>query len=324
MPSHYPNHDDLHAMAMRNVAVAKDYAKNNLPAKILKCIAVDHMERLPDKLYGRIQKHFADALFQVPLVDDQGNITKRNAFLIFLAEHKSSPDRWLALQILRYMCEIWHDWLDEYKRENKQSPEYLPPIWPVTIYHGVQSPYPESTDMRDLFEDRSLAEAMLNEPFQLVDLTQIDDEELKKQGLAASFQLLHKHIFEQGNWDFVQELLRLIKPVAHLLGDKLLLAILQYMANYGKIDDKERFRRLVVEELPDYEEKLMSIAQQWREEGKQQGLQQGMQQGMEKQRQETIRQLLRSKKKAYTFDDIADVIGLTPEEVDALLNEDNE
>lgn len=128
MPSHYPNHDDLHAIAMRNLAVAKDYAKNNLPAKILKRIAVDRMERLPEKLYGRLQKHFTDALFQVPLVDDQGCITDQAAFLIFLAEHKSRPERWLALQILRYMCEIWQDWLDTYKRENKKPPEYLPPI----------------------------------------------------------------------------------------------------------------------------------------------------------------------------------------------------
>jgi predicted transposase/invertase (TIGR01784 family) len=216
------------------------------------------------------------------------------------------------------MCEIWSDWLDKQKCE-KQPVKYLPPIWPVIIYHGKQAPYPESTDIRDLFEDRSLVEAMLNEPFQLIDLTQISDEELKKQGLAASFQLLQKHIFERDNWDFVQQLLHLIKPVAELLGDDLLLAMLNYMANYGKIDDKERFRRLVVEELPDYEEKLMSIAQQWREEGKQQGLQQGMQQMRQRDREIIQRMLAEKQKKSF----ISKITGLTEEEMDALLNEDN-
>jgi hypothetical protein len=83
--SHYPNHDDLHAMAMRNLAVAKDYAKNNLSAKILERTSVDHMERLPEGFFGRQRKHFTDALFEVPLVDEQGNITDKKAFLIFFS-----------------------------------------------------------------------------------------------------------------------------------------------------------------------------------------------------------------------------------------------
>lgn len=164
---------------------------------------------------------------------------------------------------------------------------------------------------------------MLNEPFQLVDLTQVSDEALKKQGLAASFQLLHKHIWEQENWPFVQELLHLIKPVAHLLGDKLLLAILQYMANYGKIDDKERFRRLVVEELPDFEEKFMSIAQQWREEGKQQGMQQGMQQGILRLKENNKKIAKRMRSSGQSLDSIADMMDCSIEEVEQLLKEEN-
>jgi len=313
MPSHYPNHDQLFGIAMRNIAVAKDLLRNSLPPAICQRLAIDHLQLLPNNFFGRVHKHFVDAIYQVPLLDQQGQLTDQAAFIILLPEHKASPDRWAPLQILRYMTEIWSDWLDKQQREKKPV-KHLPPIWPLIIYHGKKSPYPESTDIRDLFEDRSLAESMLNEPFQLIDLTQVSDEEIKKQGMAASFQLLQKHIWEQGNWPFVEELLNLIRPVAHLLGDDLLMAMLKYMANYGKIDDKARFEQLVVKELPGYEEKFMTIAQQWREEGKQQGMQQGMQ---EYQKVTARRMLAKGQKKGF----ISEITGLTIEEIEVLLDD---
>jgi predicted transposase/invertase (TIGR01784 family) len=314
--SHYPNHDNLHQIAMNNKAVARDLFKHNLPPKILKRMAINHMGRMPKDYFGRFQKHFTDVIYRVPLVDENGQLTDKEAFLILLAEHKSYADKWLPLQLLRYITEIWHAWLDNQRRE-KQLVEHLPPIWPLIVYHGKKSPYPESTDIRDLFEDRSLAESMLDNPFQLIDLTQVSDEELKKQGLAASFQLLQKHIFERDNWDFVQELLHLIKPVAELLGDDLLLAMLNYMANYGNIDDKERFRWLVAEELPDYEDKFMSIAQQWKEEGKQQGIQQGMRQGMGK----IVKHMHAT---GHSIDDISAMTGLSIDTIKQLIDADDE
>ena len=47
-----------------------------------------------------------------------------------LYEHKSSPDRWVALQLLGYLTSIWRR-----SRSNRPAPT-LPRILPVVLYHG--------------------------------------------------------------------------------------------------------------------------------------------------------------------------------------------
>jgi hypothetical protein len=54
------------------------------------------------------------------------------AFVLF--EHKSYPDRWVSLQLLRYLVIIWSR---EQKRAGK-SVRHLPPIMPIVIYHGAK------------------------------------------------------------------------------------------------------------------------------------------------------------------------------------------
>ena len=54
------------------------------------------------------------------------------AFVLF--EHKSYPDRWVSLQLLRYLVIIWSR---EQKRDGK-SVRHLPPIMPIVIYHGAK------------------------------------------------------------------------------------------------------------------------------------------------------------------------------------------
>ena len=56
----------------------------------------------------------------------------QSAYAFVLYEHKSYPDRWVSLQLLRYLLIIW-------SREPKQERSginYLPPIMPIVIYHG--------------------------------------------------------------------------------------------------------------------------------------------------------------------------------------------
>ena len=52
----------------------------------------------------RLQEHFSDLLYKVKLRD-----AKTEAFIFFLFEHKSYPDKWVALQILRYLLELWEN-----------------------------------------------------------------------------------------------------------------------------------------------------------------------------------------------------------------------
>jgi ribosomal protein S4 len=51
-----------------------------------------------------------------------------------LVEHKSEPDRWAALQLLRYMIGVW----SRLKADKKLDRGRLPEIVPVLLYHGRQ------------------------------------------------------------------------------------------------------------------------------------------------------------------------------------------
>ncbi|MFW6213876.1 MAG: Rpn family recombination-promoting nuclease/putative transposase [Spirochaetota bacterium] len=56
----------------------------------------------------------------------------QSAYAFVLYEHKSYPDRWVSVQLLRYLLIIWSR---EPKREHSGI-NYLPPIMPIVIYHG--------------------------------------------------------------------------------------------------------------------------------------------------------------------------------------------
>ncbi|MFW5742676.1 MAG: Rpn family recombination-promoting nuclease/putative transposase [Spirochaetota bacterium] len=54
------------------------------------------------------------------------------AIVYVLYEHKSSPDRWVSLQMLRYMGAIW-------QRSRRPGRTTLPRIEPIVLYHGKDS-----------------------------------------------------------------------------------------------------------------------------------------------------------------------------------------
>jgi len=56
-----------------------------------------------------LRQHFSDLLYTVH--HQQGEL-----YLYFLFEHKSSPDPWVGLQLLRYQVRIW-------EQHRKQHPK---------------------------------------------------------------------------------------------------------------------------------------------------------------------------------------------------------
>jgi predicted transposase/invertase (TIGR01784 family) len=58
---------------------------------------------------------------------------KTDTFVLVLYEHKSTPDRYVALQLLSYLSAIW-------QRSHRKHRRYrLPRVIPIVIYHGRSS-----------------------------------------------------------------------------------------------------------------------------------------------------------------------------------------
>ena len=84
----------------------------------------------------------SDLLFQV----DQ-TASGQPVSMYVLLEHQSSPDRWIRLRLLRYLCRIW-------EAELRDDPErrQLRPVVPVVFYQGERR-WTHSTEFADLFPE---------------------------------------------------------------------------------------------------------------------------------------------------------------------------
>ena len=69
-----------------------------------------------------------------------------SALLYVLFEHKSNPDHWVAMQMLRYLMMVWH------RERTEHRVAVLPPTVPVIVYHGTQE-WNHSLEFADLVDD---------------------------------------------------------------------------------------------------------------------------------------------------------------------------
>lgn len=300
-------HDKFFKLSMQEIRIAKDFFKNHLPEAIQKQVDFNSLhlesESFIDKEH---QAHFSDVLYSVA-------INKKPGFLFILAEHQSTPEKLMPFRVLQYMCLIWDKHLKKQKQQ-KAKEEHLPIIYPLIFYHGKQRPYPYSCDVLDCFEDKALAKKILYGPVQLIDVTEISDEELKRHGTAALFELMQKHIFERNMQGFLKEILQegLMQWVYSEMDGEYLEHVIKYVVNQGEIQNVKEFFTELTKALPNEEEKIMTIAEQLIQQGMQQGIQHGVQLGEAKIIQNLYRTLKNEEK-------VAELSNLSLQEVRDLL-----
>ena len=170
------------------------------------------------------------------------------------------------------MGEIWQRYI-QHQTEKGKGAAKLPIIYPLSFYHGRQSPYPYSMDIQDCFENRTLAGELFDQPFPLVDVTQYQDEELDKHGLAANFEIIQKHIFARDLWATIQHLLktRQLAQLLHSSSGEYFEQLIKYIVSAGEIDNIDEFFKTLTEQLPEASEDIMTIAQQLEQRGEQRG-----------------------------------------------------
>jgi len=65
-----------------------------------------------------------------------------------------------------------------------------------------------SNDVYDCFDNPELAKEVSLQPFKLIDLTVMDDEQIQQHGLAALFQMLIKHHADKSIYRLLKTLIR--------------------------------------------------------------------------------------------------------------------
>ena len=177
-----------------------------------------------------------------------------------------------------------------------------------------------------LFFNVDLAKRCFLQPFHLIDIGKISDDEIKKHKLASLLEIVQKHIYDRDCLLLIDQLSDVILNVLSISDASHALIYIKntlyYLMNKANISDKIQFKN-ALEAIPEIKEQgLMStIAEDYINEGIKKGIQQGIQQGKKEGEQETFKvvafKLLQS---GMCCSEISKITGMSKEEIKELDN----
>ncbi|MCS6845019.1 MAG: Rpn family recombination-promoting nuclease/putative transposase, partial [Caldilineales bacterium] len=261
-------HDRFFKQVFAEQAVAADFLRNYLPAEVVGLLDLTSLELAKESFVdAELRAQFSDLLYLVKRTDGQP------AFVYVLFEHKSYADPLTSLQLLRYMGQIWDLGV-------RQKSRFVP-IIPIVVYHG-RAPWRLPRNFSALFDlPPPLAEFCPDFRYWLVDLSAMEDADIKGMVLSRVVLLTLKHILQ----DDLDLALRSMVPLlvelaAQSTGLQFLETLLRYLSQ-GTDRLGETTLQEVTDEIATQGGVTMpTLAEIWTERGYQRGLQQGLQQGL--------------------------------------------
>ncbi|MBI5849447.1 MAG: Rpn family recombination-promoting nuclease/putative transposase, partial [Planctomycetes bacterium] len=178
-------HDDLFRAIFSRPEHAQALLAGFLPPDIAGAIEWNTLRLVPGTFLDEAaREQQVDLLFSV-------RIGGRTVLLYVLLEHKSSVDRWAALQLIGYVVQIWRRWRREHGKED------LPEVIPIVIHHGPR-PWRGPTSIDELVEQtglspsarRRLARFRPRFRFLLVDLSRLAEAEIAARVPAPATRLV--------------------------------------------------------------------------------------------------------------------------------------
>ena len=285
-------HDRFFKETLGKVEVAKDFLNNYLPGNIIKVIDVDTLEPQKDSFINKeLQEGFSDLLFKA-------NINKREGYIYFLFEHKSYSSKDIALQLLRYMVEIWET------KIKKEKSDKLPVIIPLVVYHGKDRWKIGTTlgemivGYKDLPED--IKKFTPNYEYLLYDLSQFTDDEIKGEAQLRILFTTLRDIFTKDSKSLQDSVFRAVSYLRELDDKKtgieyfetLMRYIFNARADLTRADFNEVVKKIETT-YPEGSEVVMTLAEIFREEGKEEGILKGMEVGAKQGKIEVAKNAIR-------------------------------
>ncbi|WP_143806242.1 Rpn family recombination-promoting nuclease/putative transposase, partial [Pantoea latae] len=250
-------HDATFRQFLSQPDVARDFMELHLPATLraicdLSTLKLESGSFVEDDL----RPYFSDVLYSLKTTSGD------DSYVHVLIEHQSTPDRHMAFRLLRYAVAAM-------KRHLDAGHKTLPLVLPLLFYAGKRSPYPFSTRWLDAFSDPTLAEKVYGNPFPLVDVTVIPDDEIAEHRSMAALTLLQKHIHQRDLSEVMDRLASVL--LAGWLSSSQIISLVHYIVQAGETTDASAFVRELAQRIPQQEDALMTIAEQLRQEGRKQG-----------------------------------------------------
>ena len=258
MSVEHPRHDESFRKVFADPDVALQLLQNYLPARVLEHLDLGTLETenvsfVDDALHSSQ----ADLLFRTRLK------AGGDAFVYVLLEHKSQPDRWVILQILKYVLRIWQREVDEHDADR------LPPVFPLVFYHGEQ-PWTAAKSLAELVDTPPGLEAYVPDfAYELLDCADIPDQTLQNIPLAGGVLAVYKHAYDADFDAHLRHWLELVRDLVEAkTAGEAVFALLKYVAALCDNVSREQFVQAIGESYPEQREDLMSsVLDQFIKEG---------------------------------------------------------
>ncbi|WP_341758997.1 Rpn family recombination-promoting nuclease/putative transposase [Candidatus Tisiphia endosymbiont of Ptychoptera albimana] len=258
MTSDKPKHDEIFRKSMENPIVAKEFLATHLPKDVLALIDSTSLKLEKDSfIEPDLSETISDVLFSVKFNDQDG-------YIFLLLEHQSTVDKMMAFRLFKYMINI----CDLYLTTNPKA-KSLPVIYPLIIYNGKKK-YNASLNIWNLFSHPDLARGFWTNDYQLINVHDIPDEELKKKIWSGILLFFLKHIHERQLLKRWQEISHLLPKLSKItIGYDHIRNLLSYTLTFIEQNDKIELEKILKNSLTKEkgEELMPSIAQVWKEEG---------------------------------------------------------
>ncbi|HEX4949565.1 MAG TPA: Rpn family recombination-promoting nuclease/putative transposase [Blastocatellia bacterium] len=270
-------HDKFFKEIFGQPDLAADFVRNYLPPAIVSSLDLDSLEVQKESFVDeKLEENFADLIYRVRLRGSE-----ETAFVCLLFEHKSNPDKWVALQILSYLLQFW-------ERLKANKAKSLPLIFPILFYHGeTRWNYPASfsalLDQRELTEDarREWQSYIPNFSYYLCDLSALDETDIRGQAVVRATLLMMKNIHQLHEAPHLLNVWQAFGKVANQSAVQYIRVMLKYAAEANATLTKSAVLDSIEQSFTKRGEKIMApFVEEWRQEGREQGIQMGLQQGL--------------------------------------------
>jgi hypothetical protein len=238
-------------------------------------------------------------------------------FIYLLLEFQSSVDPWMAVRIMTYIGLLYQDLI---KSGQVRGEELLPPVFPLVLYNGRKA-WTARQDIAELILPASstLERYRPSLRYFLLDEGRIPDEALAADSLTACLMRMERSAEPES-------LRKVLVALGEKLGDKKYQSLKRAFVVWirrvlqNRVMPKEPIPE--VHSLEEVETMLAERVEEWTEKWKMEGIQIGEQKGLQKGRQEGLYIVARNAlRKQMSPDDVADLTGLSLEDVQRLASE---
>lgn len=294
-------HDAAFKGFMTQIENARDFFEIHLPEHIKSLCDFNTLSLTNSSFIDKqLRSRLSDVLYSVQTSQGEG-------YIYLLVEHQSTPDKLMAWRLMHYAFLAMNQHM-------QQGNTILPIVVPILFYHGGRSPYPYTQLWTECFLLPDIAHGLYTQPFPLVDITVIDDNELVNHRKIAVMELAMKHKYLRD--EFQQVLPLLAKALnKHYNSDNDIITILNYLFIALDSHNFEQVIQVLGEQTEKHKETIMNIAQRLQEKGRQEGRQEGLQEGREQANFAIARNLL---KQGVSIEIIMKSTGLSREKLISL------